>query len=77
MHTPVGTALLLQRMSGGDSVYFGMMLLANMIAVWFNPLTLFGQEDRARMSEVPAATTSSSAAAVRAKPREAKPRALV
>ena len=45
MHTPFGTALLLQRMGGGDAIYTGMMILANYIAVSMNSLTLFGQSD--------------------------------
>jgi len=45
MHTPLGTALLAQRMSGGGPLYLGMMLLANYIASSINTETLFGQKD--------------------------------
>lgn len=45
MHTPLGTALLVQRMSNGDPLYFGMMLLTNYIACAVNTESLFGQMD--------------------------------
>ena len=46
MHTPLGTALLMQRMANGDMEFFGMMLLTNIIATFCNPLSLWGQADR-------------------------------
>ena len=42
---PPGTALLVQRMGDGSVLFFGMMLLANLVAVGTNPHTLFGQRD--------------------------------
>ena len=46
MHTPLGTALLMQRMANGDMEFFGMMLLTNIITTFVNPLSLWGQKDR-------------------------------
>ena len=43
MHVPLGTALLVQRMSGCDAHGFTMLLVANYIATAVNPLTLFKQ----------------------------------
>ena len=45
MHVPLGTALLVQRMSGCDAHGFAMLLVANYIATFLNPYTLFKQEN--------------------------------
>ena len=44
MHVPLGTALLVQRMSGCDAHGLTMLIVANYIACFLNPLTIFKQE---------------------------------
>jgi len=46
MRTPLGTALLMQRMANGGTTMFGMMLMGNLIAILVNPISLWGQKDR-------------------------------
>ena len=48
MHVPLGTALLCQRMTGCDAHGFAMLLIANYVSCFFNPLTIFKQENEAR-----------------------------
>ena len=39
-------------MRAGDPLFSGMMLIVNLVAVYFNPLTLFGQAGLAAAPEV-------------------------